>query len=1330
MATTGKGIKIGKYDVVDTIGRGGMGVVYLAKDPYLDRLVAIKMMNVDVHESGDFLERFYREAKSTASLQHPNIVTVYELGEHQGRPFLVMQYLEGSSLEALLRTRHPMSLLDKLNVVIEVCQGLSYAHHRGIIHRDIKPANIMVLNDGGVKIVDFGIARLGDQGLTRTGQFVGSLYYMPPEYFSDKGIDTRTDVYATGVVLYQLLTYALPFEGESTQSTLAKIISEEPPPFRQFGVSYPSELEAITFKALSKNRDQRFASAEAFAAALAEVQDGLKQTSIAEYLDKADLLQQSNELVQAQEYLLRAHRLDRQNTAVARRLGVVRSKLQSQLSAERVVQLTKQADEALAREDFDTSLTFVKEAIELGDSQELQALKAVIQHAKAEAEVVRKAIAQAEAAQRSGDLDAAYSAIEAAFSYRPNDSKIKAIRRAITRDLEERERQKKLDSVLDEARKHMAERRFTDALDLLKEAQQLDASAPQLRALLDKLAVQHKREKHRRRIEQINHEVQQAIDRDDYAAASAKSSEGLQEFPAEPNLVRLKELADAQLAIAAQRDLVRAQIAAAEQLLDGGQTQEALVTIEAALERAAGNSRLESFRTMLRERLAKELAEADKATCLQQANDAIRLGRYADAIRILETAQVRFVESSGVDELLRFARDQQAKHEQQKHIEEARQRAQQLVAEQHFEEAVQVLEKAVERVPSEDLRILLHQARGRQEAYRRELQVAIAKGKSFVAEGAAASAIEFLSSLPASYQQSAEFRDLQLQAQAAARTSKREATAAAATQMFVGSQAEPAKLVPPADSAEATKVFAPAAPTKAATARPPILQEPTVQPQPVWSEAAPPRSKKPWVLLSAVAAAVVILGVGLLLWWISRPSYLVVKAPHGAEIAIDGAVSTGVESADGTSFKVKPGKHSVQVTENGYQPWSQNITVQGGERPIITAALTPPPPPPPPPVPPSTWPVVITSNVDGASAFVDGNFEDSFGNTKKLTLHLSEGSHAILLKKTGYEDSLPQRVDVSAKGKEKQLAFTLKKATAAIVATDADLVIRAKPGASIRVDNVVRNVDPRGFASMKVNPGIHSVQVELQGYEAWSTTVNLQAGNSKTVTAELKILPALPVTRSEPPPPPVAPPAAPSPAPTAEFTASQETIHEGETATLRWQTENATDVSIDGHSVSPSGSRSVSPTSTTTYTLLASGAGGKYSASQVIVVQPKITPTVVEPPVVKIDTGEAQAVKEVLEQYKAAYRDMTPDAFKIFWPTIPDKKLKFIKEEFNTDKALGVTEACQGEPSISGDTAQWTCVETKAHTVDGKREKRPAHTILFQFKKANGRWYMSGQSVQ
>src|SRR5580658_1776278 len=163
--------RIGKYEILGVVGRGGMGVVYKASDPQIGRFVAIKMI------TGGDLERFYAEAKSTGNLQSPNIVTVYDLGDQDGDPYLVMEYLEGVSLESIIASKRTTNLLEKLRVIIDVCNGLSYAHQRNVIHRDIKPGNIMVLNDGTAKIVDFGIARIGDRRMTKTDQVIGSLHY-------------------------------------------------------------------------------------------------------------------------------------------------------------------------------------------------------------------------------------------------------------------------------------------------------------------------------------------------------------------------------------------------------------------------------------------------------------------------------------------------------------------------------------------------------------------------------------------------------------------------------------------------------------------------------------------------------------------------------------------------------------------------------------------------------------------------------------------------------------------------------------------------------------------------------------------------------------------------------------------------------------------------------------------------------------------------------------------------------------------------------------------------------------------------------------------------
>ena len=198
--------KLGKYEVLEVVGRGGMGVVYKAVDPEIGRLVGIKMMTSAVINDPVLLKRFYREAQSAGKLRHPNIVTIYDLGVQEATPYLVMEFLEGESLDVALRSGRTLTLEEKLNIVIQVCSALAYAHEQGIVHRDIKPGNVMLLKDGTVKLVDFGIARIGAEYVTRTGQLMGSIQYMSPEQVHGAHVDLRTDIFSTGVLLYQMLT--------------------------------------------------------------------------------------------------------------------------------------------------------------------------------------------------------------------------------------------------------------------------------------------------------------------------------------------------------------------------------------------------------------------------------------------------------------------------------------------------------------------------------------------------------------------------------------------------------------------------------------------------------------------------------------------------------------------------------------------------------------------------------------------------------------------------------------------------------------------------------------------------------------------------------------------------------------------------------------------------------------------------------------------------------------------------------------------------------------------------------------------------------------------
>ena len=329
--------KIGKYNVEGSLGRGGMGIVYKAVDSQIGRYVAIKM----IMSNGDpsLLERFKSEARSTGSLSCPNIVTLFDWGEQDGNPYLVMQYLEGSSLEALIQKGVSLTLSERLGIIIDVCNGLAYAHQRGVIHRDIKPGNIMVLqdgvNDGMAVIVDFGIARIGgDTRLTKTDQIVGSVHYMSAEQLQSKELDNRTDIYAVGVVLFQLLTGALPFDSPDTAATLFKIVNEPPPPLSMYLKEYPVELDAIVNRVLAKKREERYASAKDLAFDLMQVQENVKSETVALLVRRAEASLGREDWTRAREQLQQVLRIDRQNTHAQKLMNAVQERLRQQQQIE------------------------------------------------------------------------------------------------------------------------------------------------------------------------------------------------------------------------------------------------------------------------------------------------------------------------------------------------------------------------------------------------------------------------------------------------------------------------------------------------------------------------------------------------------------------------------------------------------------------------------------------------------------------------------------------------------------------------------------------------------------------------------------------------------------------------------------------------------------------------------------------------------------------------------------------------------------------------------------------------------------------------------------
>ena len=265
---------IGRYEVVSRLGQGGMGSLYLAKDPKIGRLVAIKLVRQEF-DSPDARQRFAREAQSAGTLRHPNIVTIFDVDEHEGLPFIAMEYIDGETLAEIVKRKALLPIPKRLQWVEDLCAGLSYAHRQGVIHRDIKPANLMVDTEGTLKILDFGLARRDASKFTQSHVIIGTPNYMSPEQIRGGNIDTRSDIFSVGSLLYEVLTYREAFPG-AVHQTMHKILHEEPDPLEAYIHEPDPKLVKILARALVKDRDGRYPDLSLMKNDLAEVRQRME----------------------------------------------------------------------------------------------------------------------------------------------------------------------------------------------------------------------------------------------------------------------------------------------------------------------------------------------------------------------------------------------------------------------------------------------------------------------------------------------------------------------------------------------------------------------------------------------------------------------------------------------------------------------------------------------------------------------------------------------------------------------------------------------------------------------------------------------------------------------------------------------------------------------------------------------------------------------------------------------------------------------------------------------------------------------------------------------
>ena len=255
----------GRYRVLRKLGGGGMADVYLCEDLTLGRRVALKVLLQRFLNDATFVERFRREAKAAAGLNHPNLVSIYDWGEVDGTYYIVMEYVEGETLKELIRRRGRLGGNDAVHIALQLLAAIDFAHRAAIVHRDIKPQNVMLDRNGNVKVMDFGIARAGDSGMTEAGSILGTAQYLAPELARGLPVDERSDLYSVGIVLYEMLTGSVPFKGDSAVTVALKHVNEMAPEPAQLVPGMPYSLNQIVMKAIAKDPDFRYQGADQFA---------------------------------------------------------------------------------------------------------------------------------------------------------------------------------------------------------------------------------------------------------------------------------------------------------------------------------------------------------------------------------------------------------------------------------------------------------------------------------------------------------------------------------------------------------------------------------------------------------------------------------------------------------------------------------------------------------------------------------------------------------------------------------------------------------------------------------------------------------------------------------------------------------------------------------------------------------------------------------------------------------------------------------------------------------------------------------------------------------
>jgi serine/threonine protein kinase len=635
--------QLGKYEIISEIGRGAMGSVYKARDPLINRLVALKTITGGPSAQANLLDRFYQEARSAGALQHPSIVTIYELGHEKNTPFIAMEFLEGESLDRIIEQRPVLPLSVKLGYIVRVCEALAYAHQHNVVHRDIKPGNIMVTKEGVVKVVDFGIARLTDMSMTQPNMMIGSRAYMSPQQYKGEKADARSDIWALGVTLHELLAYQRPFAGDSEAELMFHIIYEDPPNLQGLASDCTEELASVVKKMLEKKIEDRCQTMDDVLHALEPIWKAAQQATVAGLIADSKDLVAAKDLQRAQALLRKALHIDVGNS---------------------------QAKTLLEKVTFELRQTEIQPRL-------------------------KEYMSRGEGFLKAGQIREARSEAEAALGL---DSKHEPAKKLLSDVEAAAARMQQLEQKLRLTKQRLAEGALTEAAAALGQALELDGGNPQAQELKRQIDDEKNRREKRKKLSEILHRARTLWTELNYEECLTVLAEALKEFPNEAELLKLRETAQTDQG----EQQKQRRMAEVRKLLGQQSFSEARKVLDVLIVDHPQDTAVKNLLKLA----AQEEQEQKRQQRIEQELMALRgllgAGKLKQVVAKGEALLQEYPQDYELKELIAYARGEVTQLEQKKKQEEREKQIQGFMMCERYAEALDAARRGIEEFPKHD----------------------------------------------------------------------------------------------------------------------------------------------------------------------------------------------------------------------------------------------------------------------------------------------------------------------------------------------------------------------------------------------------------------------------------------------------------------------------------------------------------------------------------------------------------------------------------------------------------------------------------------------------